>query len=104
MARQLRGVPEVTRADVSELILGLTPSAKYPSADLYKRYATIARQAGREPGSRNALGRILHNIGCEPRKIGTGGKARAAWLMTGEAIMNARWHQEHGEHVAPGHE
>lgn len=103
MTEQLTGVPVVSRVDVAELILGLAPSAKYLAADLHKRYATIARQAGREPGSINALGRTLGNIGCTRRKMGTGGKARAAWVVTGEAIMNARWHQEHGEGLAPGH-
>lgn len=100
----LKGVSEVSRADVAALILSLTPSAKFPAAGLYARYSTIARQAGREPASPNAFGRSMRNIGCTARKIGTGKKSRSAWLITGEAIMNARWHQEHGDGRAPGHD
>lgn len=77
------------RADVYAVIRTLTPSSKYLASDLFQKYERQARAAGRMPGPANALGRMLRRVGCESRKLGTGKAARAAWLITGEAMAGA---------------
>lgn len=80
---------EMDRRDLYAVIRTLTPGAKYLASDLFKKYERQARAAGRVPANVNAVGRTLRAIGCERRKMGTGNKARAAWLITGEAMAGA---------------
>jgi hypothetical protein len=90
MTERMRiSLPEVDRNDAARLILSLSKGTKYLSSYLYERYAEMAREAGRDPGPHNALSRTIHNMGCDRRKMGTGAGARAAWLVTTEAVMNA---------------
>lgn len=89
MTDLIEGVPEIQRPDVYRLILSLAPGSKYLASDLHRRYVEQCRQAGRQPASPNALGRVLRNVGCERRKLGTAGASRAAWLITGEAVMGS---------------
>lgn len=78
------------RADVYELILTLTVRSKYLASDLYAAYCRIARKNGREPASHHMFGRVMNRVGCERRKMGSGAGVRLAWLVTGEARLNAQ--------------
>jgi hypothetical protein len=70
------GYGAVLDEDVRATLNGLYRGARYAAGDLYKRYADVAREAGREPGHPVALGQAFARLGMKRVKMTVGGAGR----------------------------
>ena len=70
------GYGVVTDEDVRTTLNGLHAGSRYAASDLYKRYASLVREAGREPGHPVALGQAFSRLGMQRIKMTVGGGGR----------------------------
>jgi hypothetical protein len=84
------GYGVVLDEDVRSTLNGLHRGARYSASDLYQRYASVAREANREPGHPVALGQAFARLGMQRVKMTVGGGGQghrgrgrqiAAWVV-----------------------
>lgn len=62
--------------DITNTLDGLDRGARYLGSDLYERYSKIAREAGRVPGHKVAVGQAWTRLGLRRCSVTVGGPGR----------------------------
>lgn len=70
--------PATDTTAAADSIRHLSPGV-YLAADLYRHYASLCREAGTTPASRQAYGKQLRALGLHPRHDNTG--TRRCWAV-----------------------